>query len=52
MSSPLEPQFIQDFTDFEQHVAKLIYKTDWRVETAKTNQPGYDLLLYDFSNIL
>ncbi|MHC5718245.1 MAG: restriction endonuclease [Nostoc sp.] len=44
MSSLLEPQFIQDFTHFEQHVAKLIHKAGWTVETAKTNQPGYDLV--------
>ncbi|WP_223278333.1 restriction endonuclease [Nostoc sp. 'Peltigera membranacea cyanobiont' 232] len=43
--SSLEPQFIQDFTHFEQHVAKLIHKADWTVETAKTNQPGYDLVV-------
>ncbi|MEH2194875.1 MAG: AAA family ATPase [Nostoc sp.] len=45
MSSLLEPQFIQDFTHFEQHVAKLIHKAGWTVETAKTNQPGYDLVV-------
>ncbi|AVH74166.1 chromosome/plasmid partitioning protein ParA [Nostoc sp. 'Lobaria pulmonaria (5183) cyanobiont'] len=45
MSSSLEPQFIQDFTHFEQHVAKLIHKAGWTVETAKTNQPGYDLVV-------
>ena len=45
MSLPLEPQFIQDFTHFEQHVAKLIHKAGWTVETAKTNQPGYDLII-------
>ncbi|MFN6566687.1 AAA family ATPase [Dendronalium sp. ChiSLP03b] len=44
MSLPLEPQFIQDFTHFEQHVAKLIYRAGWTVETAKPNQVGYDLV--------
>ncbi|QLE55938.1 restriction endonuclease [Nostoc sp. TCL26-01] len=44
MSSILEPQFIQDFTHFEQHVAKLIHRAGWTVETAKPNQPGYDLV--------
>ncbi|MBH8577788.1 AAA family ATPase [Nostocaceae cyanobacterium CENA369] len=44
MPSPLEPQFIQDFTHFEQHVAKLISRAGWTIETAKTNQPGYDLV--------
>jgi hypothetical protein len=46
MSSSLEtPEFIQDFTHFEQHVAKLIHKAGWTVETAKPNQPGYDLIV-------
>ncbi|MEH2409710.1 nucleotide-binding protein [Nostoc sp.] len=45
MSSPLEPQFIRSFPEFEQHVAKLIHKADWTVETAKINQPGYDLVV-------
>ncbi|WP_414563882.1 MULTISPECIES: AAA family ATPase [unclassified Anabaena] len=45
MPSSLEPQFIQDFTHFEQHVAKLIHKAGWTVETAKVNQPGYDLVV-------
>lgn len=44
MPSTLEPQFIQDFTHFEQHVAKLIIRAGWTVETAKVNQPGYDLI--------
>ncbi|MBD2500326.1 nucleotide-binding protein [Anabaena azotica] len=44
MPSTLEPQFIQDFTHFEQHVAKLITRAGWTVETAKVNQPGYDLI--------
>jgi chromosome partitioning protein len=44
MVSTLEPQFIQDFTHFEQHVSKLITRAGWTVETAKVNQPGYDLI--------
>ncbi|MBD2296610.1 AAA family ATPase [Anabaena sphaerica FACHB-251] len=46
MPSSLEPaEFIQDFTHFEQHVARLIHKAGWTVETAKPNQPGYDLVI-------
>lgn len=45
MSSPSEQSFSEDFTHFEQHVAKLLHKADWAVETAKTNQPGYDLVV-------
>lgn len=44
MVSTLDPQFIQDYTHFEQHVAKLITRAGWTVETAKVNQPGYDLI--------
>ncbi|MBD2598234.1 AAA family ATPase [Nostoc spongiaeforme FACHB-130] len=44
MPSTQEPEFIQDFTHFEQHVAKLIHRAGWTVETAKPNQPGYDLI--------
>ncbi|MCC5635972.1 AAA family ATPase [Nostoc sp. CHAB 5844] len=44
MSSTLDLEFIQDFTHFEQHVAKLIHRAGWTVETAKPNQPGYDLI--------
>ncbi|QSJ17513.1 AAA family ATPase [Nostoc sp. UHCC 0702] len=35
---------IESFVEFEQHVAKLIHKAGWIVETAKPNQPGYDLV--------
>ncbi|ACK64458.1 restriction endonuclease [Rippkaea orientalis PCC 8801] len=36
---------IPDFVHFEQHVAKLFKRWGWTVETAKTNQPGYDLIV-------
>ncbi|OUL26485.1 restriction endonuclease [Nostoc sp. T09] len=45
MPSSLEQEYIQDFTHFEQHVAKLIYRAGWKVETAKPNQRGYDLVV-------
>lgn len=45
MSSCFEPPFINSFTEFEQHVAKLFHKGGWTVETPKQNQPGYDLVI-------
>ncbi|BAZ51828.1 restriction endonuclease [Nostoc sp. NIES-4103] len=45
MPLSLEPPYIASFVEFEQHVAKLIHKAGWIVETAKPNQPGYDLLV-------
>jgi hypothetical protein len=45
MSSSFEPPFINSFTEFEQHVAKLFHKGGWTVETPKQNQPGYDLVI-------
>jgi chromosome partitioning protein len=45
MSYVNEPTFIADFQHFEQHVAKLFVRGGWTVETAKTNQPGYDLIV-------
>ncbi|MEH1831245.1 MAG: restriction endonuclease [Nostoc sp.] len=45
MSLPSDQSFSEDFIHFEQHVAKLLHKTDWTVETAKTNQPGYNLVV-------
>ena len=46
MPSSLKPSSTQseDFVYFKQHVAKLFHKANWIVETAKTNQPGYDLV--------
>ncbi|BAY24706.1 restriction endonuclease [Calothrix sp. NIES-2100] len=45
MQSSVEPAYIQDFIHFEQHVAKLIHRAGWTVETAKPNQRGYDLAI-------
>ena len=45
MSSPSEQSFSEDFTSFKQHVETLIYKAGWTVETAKINQPDYDLVV-------
>jgi hypothetical protein len=45
MLTASEPTFIDSFTEFEQHVAKLFHRAGWKVETAKTNQPGYDLIV-------
>ncbi|MDZ7994217.1 MAG: AAA family ATPase [Nostoc sp. EfeVER01] len=45
MSSPSEQSFSEDFTRFMQHVETLIYKAGWTVETAKINQPDYDLVV-------
>ncbi|WP_448274775.1 nucleotide-binding protein [Nostoc sp. DSM 114160] len=45
MSSLLEPQFSQNFPRFKQHVETLICKAGWTVETAKINQPDYDLVV-------
>jgi chromosome partitioning protein len=46
MQSSLESTDIHDnFIYFEQHVAKLIHRTGWTVETAKPNQRGYDLVI-------
>ncbi|MDJ0649137.1 MAG: AAA family ATPase [Xenococcaceae cyanobacterium MO_188.B19] len=39
----LNPPYIQDYQHFEQHIAKIFSKAGWKVETAKNNQPGYDL---------
>jgi cellulose biosynthesis protein BcsQ len=41
----MEPGYIQDYTHFEQHVAKLLHRAGWTVVTAKRNQPGYDLVV-------
>ena len=45
MQLSVESPYIQDFAHFEQHVAKLFIKAGWTVETAKINQPGYDLIV-------
>jgi len=45
MPSSPETNFIDSFTEFEQHVAKLFHKDGWTVETPKPNQPGYDLVV-------
>jgi chromosome partitioning protein len=45
MTSLLEPNYIHDYQHFEQHVAKLFSKAGWSVETAKNNQPWYDLVV-------
>lgn len=45
MNSLLEPIYIHDYQHFEQHVAKLFSKEGWTVETAKNNQPWYDLVV-------
>ena len=45
MPATLEYNFAHDFTHFEQHVAKIFHKHGWTVETAKPNQPGYDLVV-------
>lgn len=45
MPATLEYNFVHDFTHFEQHVAKIFHKHGWTVETAKPNQPGYDLVV-------
>ena len=39
------PEEIPDFQHFEQHVAKVFIKAGCTVETAKNNQPGYDLIV-------
>lgn len=44
-SSIVEPPYISDFIQFEQHVAKLFSRLGWTVETAKTNQEGYDIIV-------
>ncbi len=36
---------VPDYVHFEQHVAKLFDHLGWTVETAKTNQLGYDLVV-------
>ena len=41
----LNPPYIQDYQHFEQHIAKIFSKAGWKVETAKNNQPGYDLIV-------
>ncbi|MBE9167282.1 restriction endonuclease [Pleurocapsales cyanobacterium LEGE 06147] len=45
MNSLIEPDYIHDYQHFEQYVAKLFSKAGWIVETAKNNQPGYDLIV-------
>jgi cellulose biosynthesis protein BcsQ len=45
MPSFVEATFINSFTEFEQHVAKLFHKGGWTVETPKPNQPDYDLVI-------
>lgn len=45
MPSSVEPPYIQDFTHFEQHVARIFYRNGWTVVTAEQNQPGYDLVV-------
>ncbi len=45
MSSPSESSFIKDFVQFEQHVAQLFQREGWTVETAKSNQANYDLVV-------
>ena len=41
----LNPQYIQDYQHFEQHITKIFSQAGWKVETAKNNQPGYDLIV-------
>lgn len=41
----MEPPYIQDYTHFEQHVAKLLHRAGWTVVTSKRNQPGCDLIV-------
>jgi cellulose biosynthesis protein BcsQ len=36
---------MDNYVEFEQQIAKLFSKAGWIVETAKTNQPGYDLVV-------
>ncbi|WP_026104055.1 AAA family ATPase [Anabaena sp. PCC 7108] len=44
MPSSLQSEYM-NYAEFEQHVAKLIHKAGWTVETAKPNQPGHDLVV-------
>ena len=45
MTSSVEPPYLQDFAQFEQYVARLFVRAGWQVETAKPNQPEYDLII-------
>lgn len=45
MPSSLEPPYIQDFTHFEQHVARIFHRNGWTVVTPKQNQVAYDLVV-------
>jgi hypothetical protein len=45
MTLSLEQNFINSYAEFEQHVAKLFHKGGWAVETPKSNQPDYDLII-------
>jgi len=45
MSSSSEPSFTKDFVHFQQHVSQLFQAEGWTVETAKSNQANYDLIV-------
>lgn len=45
MSSSSEPSFTKDFVHFQQHVSQLFQEEGWTVETAKSNQANYDLIV-------
>lgn len=44
MQSYLESQYM-NFSEFEQHVARIFHRGGWAVETPKQNQVGYDLVV-------
>lgn len=45
MSSSSDPSFTKDFVHFQQHVSQLFQAEGWTVETAKSNQANYDLIV-------
>lgn len=45
MSSSSDPSFTKDFVHFQQHVSQLFQEEGWTVETAKSNQANYDLIV-------
>jgi chromosome partitioning protein len=45
MSSSSDSSFTKDFVNFQQHVTQLFQKEGWTVETAKSNQANYDLIV-------
>lgn len=41
----MEPAYIKDYSNFQQHVVQLLHKAGWTVITPKSNQSGYDLIV-------